>query len=286
MDIGIVGLGLMGKAVAGRLLAAGHRVAGYDIAARAREEAGSAGVEVLPDARAVAASARMLILCLLTSDERRAVLWGRQDMASAMLPETVILDTITGAPEAVEEDAKRLAAETGARLVDVCVGGSSQAVAQGEALALIGGAEEDAGYRGVVETFADKLFFFGETGRGSRAKLVVNLVIGLHRAVLAEALGLAVKSGFDAGQMLEVLKAGGTYSAVMDTKGPKMVSGVYEPPVARLSQHAKDVGLILELAKCVGARAPLSGIHQRLLEEAVAAGYGGLDNAAVFRVFE
>lgn len=116
-------------------------------------------------------------------------------------------------------------------------------------------------------------------------KLIVNLVFGLNRLVLAEALGLAEKAGFGLGSILEVLKAGDTYSAVMDSKGPKMVSGIYEPPAARLAQHAKDVHLILEFARQVGASAPVSETHSALIDGLVHDGWGDFDNAAIFEVY-
>ena len=71
----------------------------------------------------------------------------------------------------------------------------------------------------------------------------------------------------------------------MDTQGDMMLSGDFDRPVARLAQHAKDVGLILELARVTGARVPMSEMHKALLQEAASAGWGGLDNSAVINLF-
>jgi 3-hydroxyisobutyrate dehydrogenase len=116
-------------------------------------------------------------------------------------------------------------------------------------------------------------------------KLVVNLVLGLNRAVLAEGLTLARHLELDLPQTLAVLKAGAAYSTVMDAKGAKMLSGDFAPQ-ARLSQHAKDVRLILAAAGQSGVDLPLSQVHRELLERALAAGLGELDNSAIFRAFE
>lgn len=167
----------------------------------------------------------------------------------------------------------------------MCLSGSSQVAAEGRALALVGDSEENAGYRDILAAFSKAQYYFGTPGQGNRVKLIVNLVFGLNRLVLAEALGLAAKSGFDLDLVLELLKEGETYSVVMDTKGPKMAAGVYEPAVARLAQHLKDVGLILEYAKEVGARVPLSEVNARLIQEVVDAGNGELDNAAIFKAY-
>jgi 2-hydroxy-3-oxopropionate reductase len=223
-------------------------------------------------------------LSLMTSEDRRDLLWGNQAVAAVLKPGTVILDTTTGRPEHILDDHTRLA-EQDVRLVDVCLSGSSQVVAEGRAVALVGDTEENADYRDIVAAFSKAQYYFGVPGQGNRVKLIVNLVFGLNRLVLAEALGLAAKGGFDLSIVLEVLKEGETYSTVMDTKGPKMVTGVYEPVVARLAQHLKDVRLIVEYAEKVGARVPLSEVNARLIQEIVDAGAGELDNAAVFKAY-
>ena len=285
MNVGIVGLGLLGRALAGRLLAEGHRVSGCDIAEAAREEALRIGVAVHADVRTVTGDADVVLLSLLTSEDRRALLWGEQHMAGTLGAGALVLDTTTARPEDTEADAKRLIGERGARLIDVCVVGSSEEASCGKALALVGDSEDQADYRPLLAAFTRSQYFFGAPGRGNRAKLIVNLVLGLHRLVLAEALGLARKEGFDLAQILDVLKDGGAYSTVMDTKGPKMLSGTYEPPAARLDQHAKDVGLIIEHARRMGARVPLSEVHRVIIDDLVAEGCGALDNAAIFKAF-
>jgi 3-hydroxyisobutyrate dehydrogenase-like beta-hydroxyacid dehydrogenase len=116
-------------------------------------------------------------------------------------------------------------------------------------------------------------------------KLVVNLVLGLNRAVLAEGLSFAQACGIDPAVALEVLAAGPAFSRVMDAKGKKMIARDFEPQ-ARLSQHLKDVHLILAEAAKHNAKTPLSELHRALLEALDAAGFGGEDNAAIVRAFE
>ena len=122
-------------------------------------------------------------------------------------------------------------------------------------------------------------------GSGARAKLVVNLVLGLNRAALAEGLAFARRCGLDPAAVLNVLRSGGAYSRVMDTKGQRMLDGNFTPD-ARLAQHWKDVRLILAEARRAGATTPLSELHERLLAELVAQGNGELDNSSVIRAFE
>lgn len=284
MTAGLVGLGLMGRAIAKRLMGAGIAVRGYDVSAAASAEAEGLGVALCGSASAAAGP--VVLMSLPSSVERREALFGRGGLAAALRAGDVVLDTTTGRPEDTEEDAARLL-ESGVRLVDVCLSGSSQVTAEGRALALIGDREESsAAYGDVVKAISARQFYFGAPGSGNRVKLIVNCVFGLHRLVLAEALGMARAGGFDAAAVLDVLRAGETHSVAMETKGPKMIGGVYEPAVARLAQHAKDVDLIVEFAERIGAAAPLSKLHRALIGEAVAAGYGELDNAAIFKIFE
>jgi 3-hydroxyisobutyrate dehydrogenase-like beta-hydroxyacid dehydrogenase len=114
-------------------------------------------------------------------------------------------------------------------------------------------------------------------------KLVTNLVLGLNRAVLAEGLVFAEAAGLDMENALEVLLNSPAYSRTMEAKGPKMVHGEFSPQ-ARLSQHIKDVRLMLEEAVRGGVSLPISAVHLELLEHAEAAGLGELDNSAIIRV--
>ena len=283
MELGVIGLGLVGSAIAERLLDAGHTVHGFDLDGAACIRAAQRGVQVQGDAVSVSEKASTLFLCLMSSDDRRALLWGEQALAQALKPSTLLLDVATSRPADIVADAERLAP---VKLVDVCLSGSREVSHRGEALALVGDAEENAGYRSLLAAFTKAQYFFDRPGEGNRMKLIVNMAFGLNRLVLAETLGLARKAGFDLNTVLEVLKNGETYSVCMDTKGPEMVAGVYEPPVARLAQHAKDVVLILELARETSAITPVSDLHAQLLQELLEAGAGNLDNGAIFKAYD
>lgn len=281
--IGVIGLGLLGRALAQRFLQDGLDVCGFDIDSKAAAAARELGVDCVESAGDVARATYTIVLSLPDSSIRQDLLWGAQALAGDLAAGTLILDTTTGRPEDTESDHERLA-EQDIRLIDVTVVGSSAEAAEGNAVALVGDLEDQANYAPIIETFAKRIFYLGAPGKGNQAKLIVNLVLGLNRLVLAEGLGLAAHAGFDLGQILEILKSGAAYSKVMDTKGRKMVDRQFNP-VARLSQHAKDVGLIRELARQLGADVPLSALHARILEQAAAAGLGDLDNAAVVEMF-
>ncbi len=136
----------------------------------------------------------------------------------------------------------------------------------------------------LLRCFSSQSFHLGPCGSGARMKLVLNLVLGLNRAVLAEALGFASTNGISLDTALKVLKATPAYSRVMDTKGARMITANFTPE-ARLSQHLKDVRLIRSAGQRNGAFLPLSSLHEELLVKAEAQGLGPLDNSAIVRLF-
>jgi len=173
----------------------------------------------------------------------------------------------------------------GVAYVEATVAGSSSQVRSGDACLFVGG--DGPAVRRVEEildAIASRRFHLGPVGSASRFKLVHNLVLGLNRAVLAEGLSFAAALGFEPVRVLEILEQTPAASAVMASKGGKMASGDHEPQ-ARLSQHLKDVRLIIAAAEREGLQTPLSRAHERLLERAEALGFGDADNSAVIEAY-
>lgn len=281
--IGLIGLGLLGSALAKRLLDAGFKVTGYDIDEARRRETAAMGVTIAPHAKAAGETARRVILSLPHSGSVKEALFGPEGLLATEPEGLTILDTTTGDPAETEAIARAVEA-SGNRYADACVIGSSKVAAEGCAVICAGG---DAAVieecRDLFNLFCKQLFHLGPAGAGARAKLVANLSIGLHRLVLAEALLLAESMGLDMEQTLALLKSGAAYSRMMDAKGEKMIRRDYEPE-ARLAQHLKDVRLILESGKRQGVVLPLSRLHEALLALGAGEGLGGLDNSAVFEI--
>ena len=250
--VGLIGLGLLGSAIADRLLAAAYDVVGHDLSAEACQRFERAGGRVAPSAGAVANACEVMILSLPDSKVVAGVV---ASLDAAIRPGLLIIDTTTGDPD----DAAKLGTQLqshGIDFLEATIAGSSEQLRHGQAMAMVGGdAAVFARARPLIEAVAARSFFVGPWGSAGRMKLVVNLVLGLNRAVLAEGLTLASALGLDQAATLAILKAGPAYSTVMDTKGDKMLAEDFQPQ-ARLSQHAKDVRLILEAARRTGARFP------------------------------
>lgn len=278
---GLVGLGLMGRAFSLRLRAAGWEVIGFDLAPACRAQARKLGIRVARDNAAVFGACDRVLLSLPTLRETELVL---ADSQSALRDGLLILDTTTGEPEQAEAIYRRLASR-GVRYLDATVSGNSEQVASGDdVLTMVGGdADAFAAARRLLRVLTLRVRHVGPSGSGARMKLVTNLVLGLNRAVLAEGLCFAEQLGFTRRAALEVLLDSMAYSAIMDAKGEKMVNEDFTPQ-ARLSQHLKDVRLMLRAAKAKRFKLPLTTVHRQLLEAAEAAGLGALDNSALIKV--
>jgi 3-hydroxyisobutyrate dehydrogenase-like beta-hydroxyacid dehydrogenase len=279
---GLVGIGLLGTALAERMLDAGWPIIGFDVSTERRAALQALGGEAVDSAVLVAVHSRKIVLSLPNSDVVESVV---AELLPGCAAGTLIIDTTTGDPDRTVEIGARLV-EAGVSYVDATVAGSSEQARRGEIIVMAGGtAAAVESCRELLATFAKEVFHVGPCGSGARMKLVVNLVLGLQRAVLAEGLSFARAAGIDPAAALELLKASPAHSKVMETKGPKMLAGDFTPE-ARLGQHLKDVRLILELGERVNAGLPLSELHRQLLERAVELGYGEADNSAIFKAFE
>jgi 3-hydroxyisobutyrate dehydrogenase-like beta-hydroxyacid dehydrogenase len=280
--IGLVGLGLVGMALAERLHAGGFELLGYDIDPHRNELLRQLGGKPASSARGVASACGRILLSLPDSDVVEAVLG---DIGPSLAAGRIVIDTSTGDPERAVATGRRLA-ERGVCYLDATISGSSQQVREGQAVVLAGGpAAAFERCEDLFRLFARRWFCLGPCGAGSQMKLVSNLVLGLNRAALAEGLWLGKALGLDAQIVLTVLRESMAYSRIMDTKGQKMITGDFEPQ-ARLSQHHKDVRLMLQAAAGAGTDLPLTRAHARLLELAESAGCGPQDNSAIIRAFE
>lgn len=280
-SLGIVGIGLMGSALAERALAAGFHVVGYDVSSERLAAFEKLGGQSAESAKQVASKCRTIVFSVLTSEQ---VVETVSQMSRDLHPGDLVVDTTTGSPDEMVALGKRLKRRS-IDYLDACIAGNSDEARAGNVMVLAGG--DPAALkrtRPFLDCFARRVFHLGPVGAGARMKLVFNLALGLHRAVLGEALTFAEAIGIEPAKALEVLQAGAAYSKVMDVKGQKMLAREF-PPQARLDQHLKDVRLILELAETRNAKTPLSELHERLLSQLVSLGFGAFDNSAIVEAF-
>ena len=280
--IGLIGVGLLGTAIAERLLAANYEVLGFDLEPKQLEHLAQLQGSTANSAEPIFEQCQTVIWSLPKSSDSLKV--SEQLIAGPSRP-TKIVDTTTGDPDEIIAIADLLG-QANIGYLDATVAGSSQDVRDGVAVVMVGGKRKQFDQaQPLLNAIAPKTYYLGNSGSGSKMKLVVNLVLGLERAVLAEGLAFAERLGIDLQQALEVLKAGPAAARPMETKGEKMINGNYEPPQARLDQHKKDVEIILELGSKLDAHLPLSKLHHNLLQEASKLGFGLQDNSSIMELF-
>ena len=276
--VGVIGIGLVGLALVERLRAARIKVLGYDIDPVRCEGQRAASAVVATDAAAVFAACDNVVLALPDGGRTAALV---REALPQIRPGSLLVDCVTSDPDQTVALAVRLAAR-GVRLVDAPLSGSSQHIRDGTAVMMIGGDRDTCdALEPVLAAIASRRFLLGPPGSGARAKLATNLLLGLNRAALAEALVFAQTLGLDLPMFLDLVRATPAYSRAVDAKGAQMIDGEFAPPQSRIRQHRKDLGLMLEAAHCGGKALPLTSLHAALLDAAIADGAGDLDNAAI-----
>ena len=278
--VGLIGIGLMGQALAQRLLGAGFAVLGFDVEPAKGDWLAQHGGRVAASVAALAREADPILLAVFSTDQVEEVV--DRHIMPALAPGTrrVLLCTSTCDPDTIAALGERAIAH-GLRFLEIPVSGTSEQVRRGEGVALMGG---EAGVLPELAPLLDALFasrfHVGRLGDGGRAKLAVNLILGLNRLALAEGLVFAERMGLDPASFLAVARGSAAYSQVMDTKGPKMVRGDFAPE-GRVRQTLKDVHLMLAQAQAHGQRLSALEVHEQMLAACVRHGEADLDNCRI-----
>lgn len=278
--IAIIGLGLMGEVYARRLIDAGFAVTGFDIdaakCARLAELGGKPGASI----EGLAKPARCIIVAVFNTNQVEDVVEHHLLPALGEDSGKTVVCMSTVDPDRVERLAARVIPR-GIRYLDVPVSGTSDQVRRGDGVALIGGDAKIADEMApIFDTLFKRRFHVGKVGDGGRAKLAVNLILGLNRLALAEGLVFAERLGLDPAKFLAVAQGSASYSQVMDTKGLKMVRGDFAPE-GRAKQTLKDCHLMLDQAAAVGQKLSMLELHANVLEACVAAGEAEFDNSVI-----
>ena len=277
--VGVIGLGLMGEVLARRLMAAQFSVIGFDIDAAKNAKLAQVGGRSASIAE-IAGACDPIVLAVFSTEQVEDVVERQLLPVLGTGSGRIVLCTSTCDPDRIAELAGRVVPQ-GIRFLDAPVSGTSEQVRQGDGVGLIGGDQATAdAVAPVLDAMFPKRFHIGHAGDGGRAKLAVNLILGLNRLALAEGLVFASRLGLDPKAFLEVARGSASYSQVMDTKGPKMVAGDFRPE-GRVAQTLKDAHLMLDQAELHGQRLPTLEIHADVLESCVRAGEAERDNSII-----
>ncbi|MGH1483751.1 MAG: NAD(P)-dependent oxidoreductase [Geminicoccales bacterium] len=276
--IGVFGLGLIGTAITSRLMAAGLTVRGYDPDSDCMAHLGDRGGQ--PLAADQVWNADCVISAVFSTDQLAKLI----DEAPRG-NKTPLISVSTCDPSmmpGITVDASK----KGYDLIEAPISGTSADLTNGDAILLIAGDPSIAESLGpVFEILSRAHFYVGAVGNGNRAKLAINLVLGLTRAAVAEGVVFAKAVGLDPADFLELALQSAAASKVMASKGPKMVARDFTP-LGRVTQSAKDFGLIQDAADRAGQGLPMTQRYLDVLADSLANGEGDLDNAAVLLAIE
>jgi 3-hydroxyisobutyrate dehydrogenase len=280
--VGVIGVGLLGQALAHRLLGAGFEVVGFDVdpakSTRLAELGGRAAVSIAD----IAKRCEPIVLAVFSTDQVEQVIEGELLPVLGEGSGKIVLCASTCDPDRIASLGERVSAR-GLRLLETPISGASGQVSRGEGVGLIGGDPQTAAeMEPILRALFPTYFHIGRIGDGGRAKLAVNLILGLNRLALAEGLVFAGRLGLDPAAFLKVARSSAAYSQVMDVKGGKMTRDEFTAE-GRVTQHLKDVHLMLEQAERAKQQLPLLEVHADVLEACVRAGEGDLDNSAVIK---
>jgi 3-hydroxyisobutyrate dehydrogenase-like beta-hydroxyacid dehydrogenase len=279
--VGVVGLGIMGGAIARNLRERGWRVVGVDIDADRRTVLAADGVEIAPDVGSLAHEVPVILTSLPSPKALQSV---AAELAAAAVPKRIVVELSTFAVD--DKLAFATAMEVAGHVpLDCPLSGTGAQAAVRDLVVYASG--DRAAVESCASLFADfakKTAFLGAFGNGSRMKFVANLLVAIHNVASAEAMVLAIKSGLDPKNVVEVIAPGAGGSRIFDLRAPMMARDDYQPATMRVATWDKDMHVIDEFARSLGVQTPCFDASKPVYDEALRMGFGDLDTAAVCRV--
>jgi 3-hydroxyisobutyrate dehydrogenase-like beta-hydroxyacid dehydrogenase len=258
----------------------GFKVVGFDVRAEANQQLVADGGTPAASAAAVAEQAEVLISSLPSVAALDAVLAEIEPHVSGK----VFIETST-LPLEVKLAAKERVLAAGGQMVDSPLSGTAMQAKKGDVVAY---ASADPGVvasvQDVLDGFNRKTYDLGEFGTGSKMKIIANLLVAIHNVSTAEALVLAKKAGLDLNLAVDVLADGAGGSRMLEVRGPMMANDGYGQPGMNVGVFMKDIAIISDYARSIGAPIPLLNSATPIYTSALAHGWGGSDTASVFAI--
>lgn len=281
--IGLLGLGIMGSAVAPNLLRAGFSVVGFDPDPARREILHSAGGRSVESPIAVAQSADVIISLLPSAQALQDVIAGSDGLLASGQSGLILIESSTLSLE--EKLAANAVGAPALMILDCPLSGTgAQALTKDLVVYASGDSSAIARCRSVFDGFARAHHDLGDFGNGTKMKLVANLLVAIHNVAAAEAMVLGMKSGLDPQTLYRVIADGAGGSRMFSVRGPQMVANHYEPATMKLDIWQKDMKIIAEFAAAMSAPTPLLKACAPIYSAAVEQGRGHQDTAAVCAV--
>jgi 2-hydroxy-3-oxopropionate reductase len=284
MNIGFIGLGVMGRPMASHLIAAKHNLFLHRVK-EASQFLVDQGGAALDSARAAAEKADVIILILPDTPDVEAVLFGSDGVAAGLSKGKLVIDMSSISPVATKDFAKRINA-LGCDYLDAPVSGG-EVGAKNAALTIMVGGEQAVFDKALplFQAMGKNITLVGGNGDGQTAKVANQIIVGLNIEAVAEALLFAKKAGADPAKVREALMGGFAASRVLELHGERMVKRTFDPGF-RIRLHRKDLSLAVESAKALDIALPNASATQQLMNAAIARGDGDKDHSALIRTLE
>jgi putative dehydrogenase len=286
VNVGVLGLGIMGSAMSSNLLNAGYEVIGYDPVDERVARLESLGGKGASDPGEVAEQCQVVITSLPTVEALQQVAQGAQGLAHAQHEGLIVIETSTF-PLSAKEQARAALEQAEAIMLDCPLSGTGAQAEKRDLVILASGDEEACKQcEPVFQAIGRASYYLGAFGAGSKMKFVANLLVAIHNVSAAEAFVMGMKGGLDPETMYRVISDSAGSSRMLEVRGPMMVAGEYEPATMKLSVFQKDIAMIREFAGEMGSPTPLLNASAEVYDQANARGWGDRDTGAVCAVLE
>ncbi len=281
--VGFIGLGIMGRPMAGHLVSAGYEVAVWNRTRSKAADLVKAGARWAESPKEVAARSDVTITMVADTPDVLEVILGADGILEGIRPGAIVVDMSTISPAATREIARRLA-EKGAEMLDAPVSGGEKGAIEGTLSIMVGGKPEV--FERVLPIFqrmGRNIVHLGDHGAGQVTKACNQLVLSLTILGVAEALTLARKAGVDPAKVRAALLGGFANSRVLEVHGQRMLDGKFEPGFRTRLYH-KDMGIVMDTGRALGMPLLGAGLAAQLYQVAMARGFGEMDYSVLARV--
>ena len=281
--VGVIGLGIMGSAMAANLVRGGFEVVGYDVAAKQRSALSKAGGN---SARSVGDAARRAPILITSLPSAAALLQVAAELAAAGRKGQIVIEAST-MPIAVKDEARGLLHARGVILLDCPLSGTGAQARTKDLLVYASGSA--SAYKQCVpvfEGFARGHHYLGAFGNGSKMKFVANLLVAIHNVAAAEAIVLGLKAGLDPALVVKVVGDGAGSSRMLQVRGPMMAKNNYSDATMKVEVWQKDMTIIGDFVRELDCPAPLFAASAPVYNAAMALGYAQMDTGSVCAVLE
>jgi len=283
--VGVIGLGVMGRPMALRLVEAGYEVVVHSRSPAPVDELVSAGATRAETPKAVAEKVSCLLTVLPDSPDVHQVALGSEGIIEGAHEGLVVVDMSTISPIVTREIADVLATK-GTVMMDAPISGGEKGAIEGTLSIMVGGPQDSFDQvQPIFRVLGKTITHVGPVGAGGFTKLSNQIVLGATLSGLAEALTLARQAGLDIETTIKALSGGSAGSRFLDLKTPNYLKRQFKPGFA-VDLHNKDIGLVLESAKALGVPLPVTAVVQQLFASMCANGMGNLDNSAMVLLME